>query len=43
MSSLDPGRSAPDAILQDADGRDVRLSDLWRAGPSVLVFLRHFG
>lgn len=43
MPPLEPGRPAPDAVLEDADGHDVRLSDLWRAGPSVLVFLRHFG
>jgi peroxiredoxin len=43
VSSLELGLHAPDAVLEDAAGGEVRLSDFWRAGPSVLVFLRHFG
>jgi hypothetical protein len=27
----------------DPDGREVRLGDLWRDRPVVLVFIRHFG
>jgi hypothetical protein len=27
----------------DASGREVALADLWRKGPVVLAFLRHFG
>jgi hypothetical protein len=27
----------------DPDGREVRLGDLWRDRPIVLVFIRHFG
>lgn len=34
------GDLAPDATLPDAAGRPVRLSDVWRKGPLVLVFYR---
>ncbi len=30
-------------VLPDQDGNDVRLGDLWRDGPAVLVWLRHYG
>lgn len=30
-------------VLQDVDGRDVRLDSLWKKQPIVLVFIRHFG
>src|SRR5688500_4211712 len=29
--------------LADDDGVPVRLGDLWKHGPVVLVFVRHFG
>jgi hypothetical protein len=29
--------------VKDALGHDVRLGDLWRERPAVLVFLRHYG
>ena len=29
--------------LRDPDGREVRLGDLWRERPAVLVWLRHYG
>lgn len=29
--------------VQHLDGREVALGDLWRDGPAVLVFLRHYG
>lgn len=29
--------------LPDADGQPVRLGDLWRDRPAVVVFLRHWG
>jgi hypothetical protein len=29
--------------LACADGKRVRLGDLWRDAPVVLVFIRHFG
>ena len=32
-----------DVVLQDSDGEDVRLGDLWEERPGVLVFLRHYG
>ncbi len=34
---------APDATLTGTDGQPVALSDFWRRGPVLLVFLRHFG
>lgn len=34
------GDLAPDVALPDAHGRRVRLSDVWRKGPLVLVFYR---
>jgi len=48
MAAPDPtlaqvGRRVPDAVLQGDADRDVRLSELWRDGPAVLLFLRHFG
>jgi hypothetical protein len=32
-----------DIKLPDDEGRPVRLGDLWRDRPAVLVFLRHYG
>ena len=32
-----------DLVLQDADGKDVRLGDLWSERPVVLAWLRHYG
>ena len=32
-----------DAVVQDESGAVVRLGDLWRDLPAVLVFLRHYG
>ena len=32
-----------DCVVKDVEGRDVRVGDLWRDGPVVLVFVRHFG
>ena len=29
--------------VKDVEGHDVRLGDLWRDRPAVLVFLRHYG
>jgi len=29
--------------LPDHEGHDVRLEDLWRNGPVVFVWLRHYG
>jgi hypothetical protein len=32
-----------EAKVKDVEGRDVRLGDLWRDRPVVLVFVRHYG
>jgi peroxiredoxin len=40
---LKKGDTAPDLSLADSGGEIVRLSELWRRGPLVLIFLRHFG
>jgi hypothetical protein len=32
-----------DIRLQDHEGNKVRLGDLWRDRPTVLVWLRHYG
>ena len=32
-----------DAVVQDPQGQEHRLGELWAGGPAVLVFLRHFG
>jgi hypothetical protein len=32
-----------DVTVQDLDGREVRLRELWRNRPAALVFLRHYG
>jgi hypothetical protein len=29
--------------LPDVDGREIRLGELWKSQPAVLVFLRHYG
>ena len=30
-------------VLQDHDGRAIRLGDLWSDKPAALVWLRHYG
>lgn len=37
------GDAAPEVEVLDTSGRSVSLADLWRRGPIVLTFLRHFG
>ena len=32
-----------DIVLPDQDGHEIRLGDLWRDRPAVLVWLRHYG
>jgi hypothetical protein len=32
-----------DIVLQDHDGRAVRLGDLWKDRPAALIWLRHYG
>ena len=39
----DHARDLKDMVLQDHEGREVRLGDLWRDRPAVLVFLRYYG
>jgi hypothetical protein len=34
---------APDTGVALSDGSRGKLSDFWKTGPLVLVFLRHFG
>jgi hypothetical protein len=38
---IDPGLG--EVVMQDADGRSVRLGSLWTERPAALVFVRHFG
>lgn len=40
---LHAGDAVPDVTLTDGAGGPVRLSDLWRERPLLLVFLRHYG
>lgn len=37
------GEPAPDLSLPDTTGTTRQLSDFWPAGPTLLLFLRHFG
>jgi hypothetical protein len=37
------GQAAPDAAFVSRGGSVVRLSDLWREKPTILLFLCHFG
>jgi hypothetical protein len=32
-----------DIVVPDQNGHQVRLGDLWRDRPAVLVWLRHYG
>jgi peroxiredoxin len=36
-------RKAPDVRVELSDGTQKKLSDFWRQGRLVLVFVRHFG
>ena len=38
-----PPTNLADLVLQDQDGNDVRLGDLWGQKPVVLAWLRHYG
>jgi len=35
--------NAPEVTLEGRGGARVPLSSLWSEGPTILVFLRHFG
>jgi hypothetical protein len=37
------GERAPDPLVLDAGGEEVRLSGFWQERPAILAFLRHFG
>lgn len=37
------GDPAPDVELRDMRGSPIRLSSLWATGPTLLLFLRHYG
>jgi hypothetical protein len=39
----DTADALADLVLEEADGGEVRLGELWDEGPVVLVFLRHYG
>ena len=41
--TIKTGQLAPDAIFGRGHGDEVSLADLWKAGPVVVAFLRHFG
>jgi peroxiredoxin len=41
-SLITPGDLAPDFELWDVRGKPIRLSDVYRVQPVVLVFLRGF-
>ena len=32
-----------DTVVKDVEGKDFRLSQLWKDGPAAVVFVRHFG
>jgi hypothetical protein len=36
-------RMLEETVVKDVEGQDFRLSQLWRDGPAVVVFVRHFG
>jgi peroxiredoxin len=36
-------RRLEDVVLQDHEGVPVRLADIWKDRPAVLVFMRHYG
>lgn len=41
--SLRVGQPAPNVTFGRGDGGEVALDELWREGPVVVAFLRHFG
>jgi hypothetical protein len=43
MGLTETYQPAMDAEVTFSDGTDRRLRDLWKKGPLLLVFLRHFG
>ena len=43
MELLTIGDNAPDSLVTDIEGQSIHLAELWQDGPTLLVFLRHFG
>jgi hypothetical protein len=43
MTAMTNLTSLEDVHLPDSYGNDVRIGDLWRDGPVVIVWLRHYG
>jgi hypothetical protein len=43
MALTETYETAMDAEVTFSDGMDRYLSDLWKKGPLLLIFLRHFG
>jgi peroxiredoxin len=43
MTAPEVGDPAPDAVLRDAGGEEIRLASFWSDRPAVAVFLRHWG
>jgi hypothetical protein len=39
----DDASGLADLVVKDLDGNDVRLGSLWKDGPVVVVWLRHYG
>jgi hypothetical protein len=37
------GHPAPNVTFGRSDGADIALAGLWRDGPVVVAFVRHFG
>ncbi|MCO5182909.1 MAG: hypothetical protein M9928_02095 [Anaerolineae bacterium] len=40
---LSVGANAPDGTALNINGEAVEIATLWRDGPVLLTFLRHFG
>ncbi len=40
---IETGSAAPDFVYTTAAGENRRLSELWRDGPALILWLRHFG
>jgi peroxiredoxin len=43
VSPPEDASALADIAVKDLDGADVRLGDLWRDRPAVVVFVRHWG
>lgn len=40
---LKVGDNAPQVMVLDRQGQPYAVNDLWRSGPVLLSFLRHYG